>query len=33
MVKVGDLVQPLINLLLESTREQSNLHMDETPRS
>lgn len=31
MIKLGELVQPLINLLLERAREQSVLHMDETP--
>ncbi len=31
MIKLGDLVQPLINLLLDKAREQSVLHMDETP--
>ena len=31
MIKLGDLVEPLINLLLDKAREQSVLHMDETP--
>lgn len=31
MIKVGDLVQPLINRLQEICTEQSVLHMDETP--
>lgn len=31
MIKLGDVVQPLINLLLDKAREQSVLHMDETP--